>query len=72
MTTTPEPEAIATARAQGARDMRDAILRWHGERLIYYRNLSGTNAFAGAVMFAHERSIAAISALNVDPTAGAP
>lgn len=57
---------LTTARAQGERSMRDAVLRWHGERLIYYRGLSGTNGIAGAYMTAHEQSIAAISTLNVD------
>ena len=57
-------ELIATARAQGARDMRDAILRWHQEQWIKYRELSGTNAIAGAHMTAHGKSFVEISALR--------
>jgi hypothetical protein len=66
MTTAPEPEAIAAAHAQGARDMRDAILRWHEEQWIYYRARSDTSGIAGAYMTAHAQSMYAVRALNVD------
>jgi multidrug efflux pump subunit AcrA (membrane-fusion protein) len=54
---------LAAARAQGERSMRDAVLRWHQEQWIKHRVRSGTNAIAGAHMFAHQESIAEISAL---------
>jgi hypothetical protein len=59
-------DKLATARAQGEQSMRDAVLRWHHEQWTRLRARSGTNAFAGAYMTAHERSLAAIGALNVD------
>jgi len=59
-------DKLALSHAQGEQSMRDAVLRWHQEQWTRLRAWSGTNAFAGAFMTAHERSIAAISTLNVD------